>query len=354
MTEPSPGDAANQHLLDAPPFGDRINQATIRETQRFLGERIRETPVFRWSCDALADRCEGTQVTVKLELFQNTGTFKVRGAFNVALRADPEVLARGITAVSAGNHAIAAAYVARKLGVRARMAIMDSVNPFRLAACKAEGAEVHLVKDGAEGIEWCEQLAEREGLLFIHPFEGIYTSLGTATVGAELVDQVPGLDAVIVPIGGGGLASGVAAAVKLLSPSTAVFGVEPTGAPTMTRSFENGGPVPMRDMNSVADSLKGPFSGETTHALCHHYLDDIVLVEDEEMHAAQALLYRELKLAAEPATAAATAALVGPLRERLAGKKVGVIACGANIGPDTLADQIGDLLIGELGTEVRP
>lgn len=340
----APEDGLRDLPLAAPPFAAEINEASIRSTQRFLRERVVETPVFRWRSEAIAARVDAGEVFVKLELFQYTGTFKVRGAFNTALNAAPETLQRGITAVSAGNHAIAAAYVARKLGVSARVAIMDSVNPFRLAACKAEGALVHLVKDGAEGVAWCERLAEREGLLFIHPFEGIYTSLGTATVGAEFVDQAPLLDAVIVPIGGGGLASGVAAAVKLLSPGTAVFGVEPTGAPTMTRSFENSGPVPMKDMTSVADSLKGPFSGPITHALCRHYLDDVVLVEDDEMHEAQALLYRELKLAAEPATAAATAALLGPLRERLAGQRVGVIACGANIGPDTLADQIAHRL----------
>ena len=202
----------------------------IRVTRARLGERVVTTPVRLWQDGALS-RVVGPQTSVflKEELFQRTGSFKPRGALAVMLDLSPEELVRGVTAVSAGNHALAVAYAAAVLGTTAKVVMPKSANPFRVEGCRALGATVELVDDVHQAFARVKEIEAAEGRTFVHPFEGPKTALGTATLGLELVEQVEGLDAVIVPIGGGGLCAGVAAAVKLASPRTLVFGVEPEG-----------------------------------------------------------------------------------------------------------------------------
>ena len=169
----------------------------------------------------------------------------------------------------------------------------------------------------------------------MHPFEGPRTALGTATLGLELMEQVPDLDAVIVPIGGGGLCAGVAAAVKLVAAGCLVFGVEPEGADSMRRSFAAGSPQAIDAVRTIADSLGAPHAAPYSFDLCRRYVDELVLVDDDALRRAMLLLFTSAKLAVEPAGAAATAALCGPLRERLAGRRVGLVVCGANIDAAT-------------------
>jgi threonine dehydratase len=163
--------------------------------------------------------------------------------------------------------------------------------------------------------------------------------LGTATVGLELGRQVPDLDAVIVPIGGGGLCAGVATAIKLQQPRCRVFGVEPEGADTMHRSFAAGEPQSIDRVRTIADSLGAPHAAPYTFGLCRRHVDELVMIDDDAMRRSMALLFRGMKLAVEPAGAAATAALCGPLRERLSGRRVGVVVCGTNIDVGTFAAQ---------------
>ncbi len=274
---------------------------------------------------------------LKLELFQFAGTFKPRGALLNMLVLDDDQLGRGVTAVSAGNHAIAVAYAARELGTTAKVVMIESANPARVEACRAFGAEVVKAPDVHSAFDIVQAIERDEGRAFVHPFEGPLTVLGTATVGLEFAEQVPDLDAVIVPVGGGGLAAGVATAVKALQPSCRVFGVEPQGADSMHRSFEAGSPQRIESVNTVADSLGAPHAAPYSFALCRRYIDELVLVTDDSLVAAMRLLLTELKLAGEPATAASTAALWGPLRERLAGRRVGLVVCGANIDPASFA-----------------
>lgn len=318
-----------------------VTRQAIEATARELAPSMVMTPVHRWQTDTLSAHLgANTEVHLKLELLQHTGTFKARGAFNVMRHFSDEQRARGVTAISAGNHAIAAAWVAAKAGVQAKVVMLSSANPFRIERCRAEGAELIMVDDAEQGFALVDELVQREGLAFIHPFDGPYTSLGTATLGLELCQQLPGLDVVIVTIGGGGLASGVAAAVKLFAPGCKVYGVEPVGAAAMTASFACGEPTRLEQLDTIADSLAAPFTGPTSYALCREYLDEIVLVTDAEILAAQRLAFLDLKLALEPAGAASTAALWGPLRERLAGQKVAVIVCGTNIDAVTFAHQL--------------
>jgi threonine dehydratase len=312
----------------------------IRASRERLGERVRETPVWNWRGDVIA-RAAGadTQVFLKLELFQYTGTFKARGALLNAMALSDDAKRRGVTAVSAGNHAIAVAFAARGVGTTAKVVMPKTANPARMALCRAYGAEVMLVDDVHHAFDTVKRIESQEGRTFIHPFEGELTVLGTSTVGYELCNQVENLDAVIVPIGGGGLIAGIACAVKQMQPACKVYGVEPEGADSMRRSFEAGSPQSIDKVYTIADSLGAPYAAPYSFGIACRFVDEIVLIDDEAMQRAMGLLFADMKLAVEPAGAAATAALRGPLREKLAGKRAGVIVCGSNIDLATFAKQ---------------
>ena len=313
--------------------------AMIAATRAELAPWIAETPVFTRA--GIGAGPDGAALQFKYELLQNAGAFKARGAFANILALDAAQRARGVTAISAGNHAIAVAYAAQKLGVPAKVVMLASANPARLALARACGAEVLLAPDGAAGFAMVRDIQAREGKYFVHPFNGLRTILGTATLGAEWVAQSGGLDAVVLPIGGGGLAAGVATAFKLLMPGVAVYGVEPAGATGMAQSFATGGPVKMGAMASIADSLCAPHTEAYSYGLCRRAIDGLVTVDDGALRAAMRLLFDELKLAVEPACAAATAAACGPLRDRLAGQRVGILLCGSNTDMATFTRHMG-------------
>jgi len=316
----------------------------IQAAREQIDDFVVETPVWRWHNRELTEQVgPETEVFLKLELFQHTGTFKPRGALVNILNLSQAQRAKGVTAVSAGNHAIAVGYAAQQLGTTAKVVMPKSANPFRVESCKAYGAEVVLVDDVHQAFDRVHQIEAQEGRSFVHPFEGKQTILGTATVGFELCRQVPELDAVIVPIGGGGLCAGLATAVKLMQPNCAVFGVEPEGADTMRRSFASGNPESIDKVRTIADSLGAPHAAPYSFGLCRQNVDDLVLISDDDMRRAMHLIFKGVKLAVEPAGAAATAALCGPLLERLRGKRVGVIACGTNIDVDTFARYIQEV-----------
>lgn len=311
---------------------DPLTLHEIRAARRELGERVLTTPVHEWEGPQLAELLgPDTRVFLKLELFQRTGTFKPRGALLNMLALTAEERARGVTAISAGNHAIAVAYAARALGCHAKVVMFKSANPRRLELCRQYGADIELAENAHAGFERVAEIAKTEGRALIHPFEGRRTALGTATIGLELCEQVAPLDAVIIPIGGGGLCAGIASAVKLLWPGCAVYGVEPFGADSMNRSFRAGEPRSIERVATIADSLGAPYALPITFELCRRNVDDLALVSDDELRNAMRLMMREAKLAVEPAGAAAMAALLGPLRDRLRGRRVGLIVCGANI-----------------------
>ena len=317
----------------------------IRANRVRLGDLVVTTPVRLLVDDALAAAVgERTQVWLKEELFQRTGSFKPRGALSVMLDLDEAALARGVTAVSAGNHAISIAYSARILGTTAKVVMPKTANAYRIQVCREMGATVELVEDVHAAFARVREIEAAEGRTFVHPYEGPKTALGTASVGLEFIDQVRGagteLDAVIVAAGGGGLTAGVACAVKQMSPATAVFVVEPEGADSLSRSFAAGSPQAIDAVRTFADSLGAPRCEPYSFALNHRFVDEVVLVSDDQIRDAMRLLFRSAKLAVEPAGAAALAALMYPLRERLAGQRVGVVVCGANISPETFAAQI--------------
>lgn len=313
----------------------------IRATRHQLNDLVVETPVWHWRSSALTALLDPTTALfLKLELFQHTGSFKPRGALAVMLDLDVATLAQGVTAVSAGNHAIAVAYAAQILGTTAKVVMPKTANPVRVARCRAYGAEVELVEHVGVAFARVQEIQMEEGRYFVHPFEGPRTILGTATVGLEFCQQVPDLDAVIIPIGGGGLCAGMATAIKQLQPRCQVFGVEPVGADTMHRSFASGSPQSIEKVQTIADSLGAPHAAPYSFGLCQRFVDKLVRVSDDELRSAMALLFQEMKLAVEPAGAAATAALLGPLRAQLQGKRIGLLVCGSNIDIATFATHV--------------
>lgn len=313
----------------------------IQRARVEFGGHVRETPAWQWRGHRVdAGKPPGATVWLKLELFQHAGSFKTRGVVLAIRRLAAEQRARGVTAVSAGNHAMAVAHAARELGVTAKVVMPANADPARVEACRTMGAEVVLADDIAGAFAAAQRIERDEGRAFLHPFESDAMVLGAATLGLEFLRQTGQLDALLVPIGGGGLAAGVALAVKQLQPRCRVIGVEPRGADSMHRSFAAGSPQRIERVATVADSLGAPAAMPRTFALCRRFVDELVAVDDDELCRALWLLFADGKLAVEPAGAATTAALLR-LREPLAGRRVGLIVCGANVDAATFARLLG-------------
>lgn len=303
--------------------------AAVRRLSGRLREWLVRTPVLR--CPNLEQRLgRDLAITGKFELFQRTGTFKPRGALSVLLDLEPAALAAGVTAVSAGNHAVATAFAARAMGTSAKVVMTGNANPARIAACRHYGAEVVLAENIKAAFAKVDEIVRTEGRHFVHPFEGEAVIRGTATVGLEICEQVDAFDALVIPIGGGGLCAGIASIVRRLRPDCEIYGVEPEGADSMHRSFASGQPEAIDAVRTIADSLGAPFALPMSFELCRANVDELVLVSDEALRAAMRMLFQDVKLAVEPACAASTAALAGPLAERLAGKHVVLVFCGSN------------------------
>ena len=303
----------------------------IREAADQIAGDVIKTPVLplisaRW--DGVLPDCAG--VTLKLELFQQAGSFKARGALLGIRRLDAAQRRAGVVAASGGNHALAVSWAAQAAGVDALICMPKATDPARIAGCEALGAKVALFEDMAAAFAGMEAAAEA-GRSLMHPFEAAHMVLGSATCGAEYLGQAPDVDTFVIPIGGGGLIAGMAAAIKQMRPDAQVIGVEPVGADSMSQSFAAGQPVRIGKVATIADSLGAPLSMPLTYGIARDNVDRIVRIEDGEMLAAMDLYQQTLRITAEPACAASLAAILGPLRDDLAGRQVGIIACGSNI-----------------------
>jgi threonine dehydratase len=317
-----------------------LTLADIRKAAMALEPFIRRTPCLTLSPeDSFAVFGLSAQIVFKLELLQVSGSFKVRGALSSILALSAEQRARGVTAVSAGNHAVAVAFAARALGTHAKLVMLKSANPLRIQLAKQYGAEVELADDGAHGFVLVQAIEKNEGRYFVHPFEGPGAVLGSATLGLEWSEQAPHLDAIIVAVGGGGLIAGIGSAFAAQRASTAIYGVEPSGAAGLSLSMAAGAPTTLAQVHTIADSLAPPIITPYTFDLCRRHVDQITLVSDDEMRLAMGLLFTGLKLGVEPAGAAALAAARGKLLSRIEGRRVGILVCGANIDIPTFAQQ---------------
>jgi threonine dehydratase len=304
--------------------------AAIRALGELEAAQIVRTPLIR--CAGLESLLGGdTQIFAKLEFLQRTGTFKARGALSVMKGLSESQREAGVTAVSAGNHAIATAFAAKAVGASAKVVMLSTASPVRVEACRAFGAEVVLIDDVHKAFDVAREIQETEGRFFVHPFEGEAIATGTGVIGLEICEQCDDFDSVVVSIGGGGLIGGVANAVKQIRPDCEVIGVEPEGADTMHRSFEAGEPKAIDKVMTIADSLGSPFAAPYSFALCRQHVDRLVMIDDLQIRKAMGILFQSMKIAVEPACAATTAALLGPLRDQLRGRSVVLLMCGSNI-----------------------
>ncbi len=279
----------------------------------------------------------GQRVYLKLDNLQRTGSFKERGALNRILTLKDEEKRRGVIAASAGNHAQAVAFHATARGIRSEV-VMPLMTPLvKISATRGFGAEVIL--HGANYDEACEEALRRAhetGAVFLHPFDDVDVINGQGTIAIELIQQVPGLEAVVVPIGGGGLISGVACALKETDPHIRVIGVQTERLPSMLRAREKGAPVTLAPEATIADGIAVRRAGELTLPLVERYVDELVTVDEEEIANAILVLLEKEKALAEGAGAVALAALLQS-KTSLGNQKTAVLVCGGNIDVSLLA-----------------
>jgi threonine dehydratase len=268
----------------------------------------------------------GVSLFLKLEHLQHAGSFKARGAFaNLLLR---EVPPAGVVAASGGNHGVAVAHAARRLGVRARIFVPTVASPAKVARIRADGAELVIGGDRyADALAASEAWAERSGAMPIHAFDQAETLLGQATLARELAAQVPDLDAVVVAVGGGGLIGGIAG---WFAGQPHVVGVEPEKAPTLTAALAAGHPVDAEAGGIAADSLAPRRVGTLTFPIAQAHVERVLLVTDEEIRAAQRALWDRLRLVVEPGGAAALAGVRSAGYHARPGERIAVVVCGAN------------------------
>jgi threonine dehydratase len=311
---------------------ESISLSDIQTARQRIAPCIRRTPL---TTSAILSERLNTNVYVKLEVFQKTGSFKVRGAFNKALSLRPEERGRGIVAVSGGNHAQATAYVARALGLRALILMPESTPRNYVDATRGYGAEVKFAASASAAFAEVAQF-ERDGWAFIHPFDDPLVMAGQGTVGLELLDDLPQLTDVILSIGGGGLMGGVATAVKGLKPGVRVWGVETEGADCMSKSIAAGRIVTLDTITSVARTLGAPAPSERTFAMAKELLESVTVVPDREAVSSMKFILERLKVLTEPA-ASCTLAAAERLKDHFSSvRHVALIFCGGNISVEDL------------------
>ena len=277
------------------------------------------------------------QIYLKTENLQITGSFKVRGAYYKISQLSAEEKQRGVIACSAGNHAQGVALAAQKAGIKAVICLPDGAPISKVEATKSYGAQVVLVEGVYDdAYERALKLRDEKGYTFIHPFDDELVIEGQGTIGLELMEQIPDMDAVIVPVGGGGLISGVAFAVKALNPEVKVYGVQAAGAPSMVSSLQNREIVHLPSVSTIADGIAVKTPGENTFALTSQYVDQVVTVTDDEIAAAILALMEQQKLVTEGAGAISVAAAMFN-KVPVQGKKVVCLLSGGNVDVSILS-----------------
>jgi threonine dehydratase len=302
-----------------------------------IAGRLNLTPLI---ASTTLSRLIGSPLYLKLESWQKTGSFKARGALNKIAALSPAERAAGLITASAGNHAQALAWAAGTAGLACTVVMPQTAPAAKLAATQGYGGTVVLEPSALTVISRAQELAAQHGYTFVPPFDDPAIVAGQATIGLEIVDDLPDVATVVVPIGGGGLIGGVALAIKLLRPNARVIGVEPVGAAAMWQSRQAGAPVRLERIDTIADGLAAPFVGQLPFTIVQQYVDELVLVSDADIRSAMALLLERCKILAEPAGAAALAALLyGAITPAPPGPVVAIVS-GGNID----AARLGQLL----------
>jgi threonine dehydratase len=308
----------------------------ILAAQRAIAGYLHHTPLL--SAHALGERVGDVELTFKVELLQKTGSFKPRGALNKLTSLSPAEKMAGVITISAGNHAQGVAYAASLLGTRATVVMPEAAVESKVAATRGYGATVVLHGTTKDLLPKCLELQQEQHLTFIHPFDDPLLIAGHGTLGLEILEDGLTPDVAVVPVGGGGLISGVAAALKCSDPKIQVIGVEPVGASVMIPSLRQNAPAHLEKSDTIADGLAAPFVGELNLAHTRHYVDDMVLVTDEEIIEAMRLIIERCKFVVEPAGAAGYAALLAGKINLPPNAKVVSILSGGNIDRSRLKD----------------
>lgn len=293
-----------------------------------IAGHVHRTPLL--SATRIGDRA-GVKLWLKCELLQKTGSFKVRGALNTIRQLSDDERRRGVVGVSAGNHAQALAWAARAAGTTCTVVMPSVAVQAKLDATRGYGATVVQHQWGSAMFDKARELAEEHGYVFIHPFDDPRVVAGQGTVGIEILEDLADADAIVVPVGGGGLLSGIAIAAKHLNPSVRVFGVEPEGAQALRKSLDAGAVTPIDPPHTIADGLAAPMTTALPLEVAQRYVDDVVVVSDAEIVDAMRLILASAKLMAEPAGAAAVAALTTRKLPVAAGARVVCVVSGGNV-----------------------
>ncbi len=312
-------------------MAEALSPSAVEAAEARIRAHVRRTPgmLVEGAAFGLAD-----PVHVKLELFQHTGSFKARGAFNNLLaRPVPRV---GVAAASGGNHGAAVAYAAACLGHRARIFVPTVSSPVKIARIRAYGAEVTVAGDRyADAALLCDTWARQTGALLVHPYDSPFTIAGQGTVGLEWEeDATDGLDTVLVAAGGGGLVAGIA---LWFHGRMKVVAVEPQGSRALHAARAAGRPVDVEVGSIAVDSLGAKRVGELVHTIAQDFVDDVVLVPDSAIVEAQKRLWSRLRIAAEPGGATALAALLAGQYRPQPGERIGILVCGGNVDLTSLA-----------------
>jgi len=310
-----------------------FDRARFEEARARVAGSLHRTPLLR---SRTLSELAGAPIYLKCENLQKTGSFKVRGALHRLLRLTDEERRRGVVTISAGNHAQAVAWAAREVGSRALVVMPEHASPAKVEASRGYGAEVVLHGDAKAAFARAFALADERGLRFVHPFDDEEVVAGHGSAALEIMEDLPDVGAIIVPVGGGGLVSGIAAAAAAVRPNVAVWGVEPEGADAMCRSLEAGHAVHLDAVDTIADGLAAPMAGVLNHALVAAFARGVVTVSDVEIVRALRLLLERTKLLVEPAGAAGLAALLAERIPLTGDAPVAVLLSGGNVALSAL------------------
>jgi len=311
-----------------------ISLDDVHHARERIGGRLHRTPLF---ASATLSKRIGADVRFKAELFQRTGSFKPRGVLNKLAALTEDEKRRGLISISAGNHAQALAYAAALEDLDALVVMWQDASPMKIAAARGYGATVDTeAPDKVAAFERLEQLIAETGRTLVHPYDDPIVMAGQGTVGLEMLEDAPDAEVVLVQVGGGGLVSGIATAVKGINPDARVIAVEPERSPALHEGLKAGHVVHV-EAESEADGLNGPYAGENCIAVCSRLGVESVLVSEEQLKAGFAFMYGRMKLACELAGAATAAALLSGRVELERGQTVAAVVSGGNVALKTAA-----------------
>ena len=314
--------------------GSLLSLDDVHRARERIGGRLHRTPLL--SSRTMSEQT-GLDVRFKAELLQRTGSFKPRGVLNKLATLTDEEKGRGVISISAGNHAQALAYASGVEGIDALVVMWETASPMKISAARGYGATIDTeAPDIPAAFERLEELIQTTGRTLVHPYDDPLVMAGQGTVGVEMLEDMPDADVVLVQVGGGGLVSGIATAVKGMKPEIRVVAVEPERSPALHESLKAGEPVTV-DAKSIADGLNGPYAGENCVTVCTDLGVESVLVTEAALEEAFRFMYGRMKLACEVAGAATAAALMSGAVKIDKGQKVAAVVSGGNVAPKTAA-----------------